>query len=179
MRRSPYCARSCFVPFWPGLRCSRTREVEDLGERRDGVARVEGPAGSIDESRRQLALCQPTRSTTSLGHATSQFRYVGRDADCLAGGDGFDFYAGADETGHPGRRHLRRVNHPPGMAAGLSGSLYGTSTILPWWPFSMTASWERGAWPSGSSGGMTGRTVPLRSPSTSAAWIPVSWAGVA
>jgi len=45
MRRSPYCARSCFVPFWPGLRCSRTREVEDLGERRGGVARAEGPAG--------------------------------------------------------------------------------------------------------------------------------------
>src|SRR2546425_9894549 len=51
MRRSPYCARSCFVPFWPGLRCSRTREVEDLGERRSGVARAEGPAGAIDEAR--------------------------------------------------------------------------------------------------------------------------------
>ena len=24
-RRSPYCARSCFVPFWSGLRCNRTR----------------------------------------------------------------------------------------------------------------------------------------------------------
>jgi hypothetical protein len=24
-----YCARSCFVPLWPGLRCSRTREPED------------------------------------------------------------------------------------------------------------------------------------------------------
>src|SRR5713101_2552200 len=48
MRRSPYCARSCFVPFWPGLRCSRTREVEDLGERRGGVARAEGPVGAID-----------------------------------------------------------------------------------------------------------------------------------
>jgi hypothetical protein len=39
------------VPFWPGLRCSRTREVEDLGERWGGVARAEGPAGAIDEAR--------------------------------------------------------------------------------------------------------------------------------
>ena len=38
------------MPFWPGLRCSRTREVEDSGERRGGVARVEGPAGAIEEA---------------------------------------------------------------------------------------------------------------------------------
>src|SRR5437879_13829993 len=51
MRRSPYCARSCFVPFWPGLRCSRTREAEDSRERRGGVARAEGAAGAVDEAR--------------------------------------------------------------------------------------------------------------------------------
>ena len=28
-----------------------TREVEDLGERRGGVARAEGPSGAIDEAR--------------------------------------------------------------------------------------------------------------------------------
>ena len=39
------------MPFWPGLRCSRTRGVEDSGERRGGVARAEGPAGAIDEAR--------------------------------------------------------------------------------------------------------------------------------
>jgi len=33
------------VPFWPGLRCSRTREVEDSRERRGGEARAAGPAG--------------------------------------------------------------------------------------------------------------------------------------
>jgi hypothetical protein len=26
-RRWPYCARSCFVPFWPGLRWSPSRAV--------------------------------------------------------------------------------------------------------------------------------------------------------
>ena len=41
----------------------------------------------------------------------------------------------------------------------------------------MTASWARAAWASGISWPMTGRSVPLRSPSTSAAWIPASWAG--
>ena len=51
---------------------------------------------------------------------------------------------------------------------------YGTSTILPWWPFSMTASCARGACASGSSWWMIGRKVPLRSPSTSAAWMPAS-----
>jgi len=34
--------------------------------------------------------------------------------------------------GHPGRRHLRRVNHLPARGRRGSGSLYGTSTILPW-----------------------------------------------
>jgi hypothetical protein len=51
MRRSPYCARSCSVPFWPGLRCSRTRGVEDPGERWGRVAWVEGPAGAMEEAR--------------------------------------------------------------------------------------------------------------------------------
>jgi hypothetical protein len=73
------------VPFWPGLRCSRTRGVEDSGERRGGVARAERPgelgswiadtdphrrpsdstACESGSSRRTLvmrcfALCQPT-----------------------------------------------------------------------------------------------------------------------
>ncbi len=39
------------MPFWPGLRCSRTRAVENSGERRGGVARAERPAGAIDEAR--------------------------------------------------------------------------------------------------------------------------------
>ena len=38
------------MPFWPGLRCSRTRGVEDARTRRDGVARAEGPAGVMDEA---------------------------------------------------------------------------------------------------------------------------------
>ena len=38
------------VPFWTGLRWSRTREAEDSGERRGGVARADGPAGPIDEA---------------------------------------------------------------------------------------------------------------------------------
>ncbi len=53
MRRSPYCARSCFVPFWPDLRWSRSREVGDLGwdgaggrprgrDRRSAVGRTGG-----------------------------------------------------------------------------------------------------------------------------------------
>jgi hypothetical protein len=32
--------------------------------------------------------------------------------------------------------------------AGRPPGAYGTSTIFPWWPFSMTASWAREAWPS-------------------------------
>jgi hypothetical protein len=67
------------VPFWPGLRCSRTREVEDLGERRGGVALGSWTADADSHRRppdnttyesgsslrtlvmRQFALCQPTR----------------------------------------------------------------------------------------------------------------------
>ena len=39
------------MPFWPGFRCSRTRGAKDAGERRGGVARAEGQAGTIDEAR--------------------------------------------------------------------------------------------------------------------------------
>jgi Sigma-70, region 4 len=65
-------------------------------------------------------------------------------------------------------------------ASSQGPSLQGTSTILPWCPLlSMTASWARGAWPSGSSLSMIGRKLPLRRPSTRAEWMPASCAGEA
>src|SRR3989442_15970568 len=45
--------------------------------------------------------------------------------------------------GHASRRHLRRVNHLPAHGRRVHRHVYGTSTILPWWPFSMTSAWAR------------------------------------
>ena len=47
----PYWARSCFVPFWPGLRCSRTRDAEGSDRRRGGVARSASSTDVFDEAR--------------------------------------------------------------------------------------------------------------------------------
>ena len=61
--------------------------------------------------------------------------------------------------------------------AGIASS-HGISTIFPWWPSCITASWERGASASENSRATTGRSVPLRSPATRPAWTPASSSGV-
>jgi hypothetical protein len=50
-----------------------------------------------------------------------------------------------------------------------SAAPHGTRMTFPWCPGAITASWLRAAWLIGSSWAITGRSVPLRSPSTSAA----------